>query len=222
VYIARNTYNMKIKIKKGQRFNKLIVVKELDRYILPSGQKVRRLLLKCDCGNYKESNLSHVIRGRIKSCGCITKTRNGESNTKIYKTWHSMITRCKKNYFESHLYYDRGISVSINFQDFQYFKNWAINNNYKEGLQLDRINNNKGYSENNCRFVEPIINRNNSRNTFYVKYKNIDTSVSLLLIKKGIRNHYGAIYRRIKRGWDIEKAIDTPIRKGNYKTKTRL
>ena len=86
----------------------------------------------------------------------------------LYKTnegilWNSMRTRTKENYFQSHLYFHKGITVCEEWKHSrEAFCKWAKNNGYKKGLQLDRIDNLKGYSPDNCRFVTSKINLENS------------------------------------------------------------
>ncbi|MDD4515662.1 hypothetical protein [Massilibacteroides sp.] len=208
----------KIIVNNGDVFGRLTIIQEIERLQIPSGQKIRRVLCKCECGKEVKVLLPHLIRGRIISCGCSYKIRDNESHTRLYKSWHAMMTRCKENYFASHIYFKRGIDVSDEFQDYRKFKKWALENGYKDNLQLDRIDNYKGYSRDNCRFVTALENRNNSRNTFYVTYKNRYISFSLLLIELGLKEHYAAILKRIKRGYSVEDAIDKPIKIGNYKS----
>ena len=74
--------------------------------------------------------------------------------TKLYNVWKEMRQRCnnpKHNHYKR--YGGRGITVCKEWDDPEAFYNWAVNNGYKEGLTLDRINNDKGYSPDNCRWV---------------------------------------------------------------------
>lgn len=210
-----------IKISEGDRFNKLVVIKELPRKVLPCGQRIRQIECRCDCGNTTEVSLLHLVRDRIKSCGCLSSTRNGESKTKLYLSWKSMHDRCSKNHIDHRNYHDRGIIVENPFYDWDYYKRWALKNGFKVGLQIDRINNNGNYHPDNCRFVTNRINANNRRDTFYVTYKGEEIAFCLLIHDKGLYSHMAALRDRIKRGWSVDRAIDTPIRKGNYRTNTR-
>lgn len=57
----------------GQRFGKLVVLKEVEPYFpstYPKGRKCRRWLCKCDCGNEKAIIQSSLRTGNTKSCGC--------------------------------------------------------------------------------------------------------------------------------------------------------
>lgn len=202
----------------GQKFSKLTVIGNASNLVLPSGQKPRRVVCQCECGKESTVLLLHLTRGRIKSCGCIAKTLNGESKDLICRAWKSMKDRCKPNYAERHLYFDKGIIVCDEWaNDYFAFKKWALENNFKPHLQLDRIDGNKGYSPDNCRFVTPKINGNNRADTFYVTYNNQRIAFMLLIDTLKIpHRHIQTIRGRIKRGWEHQMAIDTPIRKGNY------
>lgn len=211
---------MKIKIENGLRFGKLTVLKEGATKVLPSGQKNRVFICKCDCGNEKEVRLLHLVRNRTLSCGCSVRTRNGIGNSLLIKVWRQMIVRCsekEKNPVNIKNYYDKGIRVSDEFMDSDYFYKWSMENGYKKGLQIDRIDNNKGYSPDNCRWTTQKINANNKETTFYVIYNGEKKPIKFVLEDLGLSDNYNTILNRIKRGWNHQKAIDTPIRLGNYK-----
>ena len=218
VYIAENSCNMKhrLEINPGDKFGMFTVISECDKHILPSGQKIRKIKCLCECGTHADILLLHLVRNRIKSCGCAYRVRNGESGSKLYSCWYKMHERCKPEYFESHLYFKKGIRVCDEWKDYFTFKEWALKNGFKGGLQIDRSNNSDGYHPKNCRFVTNIMNVNNRDNTHYVEYKGENVSLSLKLHELGLHNHYYTIRARILRGWVPDKAIDTPIRKGNY------
>ena len=205
----------------GQKFGKLEVIKEAERMILPSGQKPRRFICKCECGNETNVLGLHLVRGRISSCGCIQKVLNGESLTPVCRCYKAMKERCGEKYIDAHRYYHRGIKVCQEWQNNYFvFRDWALSNGFKKGLQIDRIDNDKGYEPNNCRFVTNVENVNNRGNTFYVNYKGQKMSFMLIMHDKKIANmHHATIRNRIQRGWSADKAIDTPIKKGNYSKK---
>lgn len=209
---------MRILITSGQRFGSLLVIEESPKRVLPSGQKIRVIKCLCDCGVYKNVILSHLIRGKIKSCGCVFKTKLGESNTKLHRKYKSMIERCMPNNKKHSIYYDRGIGVCKDwFEDFFVFKKWALENGYSPKLTIDRIDNYKGYSPDNCRFISARDNSNNRRNTYFVEYKGCKYPITELFDLKNIDSqHRHSIRCRILRGWDVELAFDTPIKVGNY------
>jgi hypothetical protein len=212
---------MKILLSKGQIFGHLSVVKEVNQLTLPSGQKNRAYLCKCECGNETVVRLSHLIRGRIKSCGCLIKSRNGESTSRIFKTWKAMIERTNANYYiRSNRYKQRGIFVCDEWNDYFNFKNWALQNGYDDNLQIDRIDNNGNYEPSNCRFVTNQQNANNREMTFFVNYGGKKYAIMDLFRKLNIPiKHQQTIRQRINRGWNHNMAFDKPIKNGKYKTK---
>lgn len=199
---------MALKILKGTKYGKLTVICEGEKIRLPSGQTNRTLKCKCECGNIKDVRIMHLTRGRTVSCGCIVNTMNGESNTVVGKLYRSIKWRTSKKYSERHIYYDRGINVCDEWlNDYMSFKKFCKQNGFKKGLQIDRIDNDKGYSPDNCRFVTPKENCNNRRVTFMVTYKGEEKSLNILLKELNYPNKYGTVRTRILRGWSVEDAL---------------
>jgi hypothetical protein len=212
----------KLNIPPGSVFGELTVIREAKKYTLPSGQTNRAMRCKCSCGKIKNIRLLHLVRGRIKSCGHLNGENHGLSSTKLYRVWSGMRDRATLDSFiHAHRYKKRGIKICNSWlNSFTYFKNWALKNGYKHDLTIDRINNNGDYRPGNCRFVTNKVNCNNKEATMFVVYNKKIVALSLILEERKMSAHYHTIYGRIKRGWDDQKAIDTKIRKGNYKSKT--
>lgn len=85
-------------------------------------------------------------------------------NPRLYSLWGSMVHRCENKKRDSYQRYGgRGITVCEEWHDANLFMDWAENNGYKPGLQLDRIENDKGYSPDNCRWVTAKENARNTR-----------------------------------------------------------
>lgn len=197
---------------KGQIFGELTVIHSDKRKILPSGQKPRIALCKCVCGKETEVLLLHLLRGRTNSCGCVAKTKNGESKTRLHKRWKAMIERCCPEAIDSHRYFDRGISVCDEWKDFFKFKEWALKNGYNESLTIDRIDNNKGYGPKNCRFVTIKENCSNKELTTYVEINGEKIPFMFAIDRYKIPDiSHSTVRCRIKRGWDHEKAFTHPI-----------
>lgn len=196
----------------GQRFGVLTVIDSSKRKTLPSGQTPRIAICKCECGNETEVLILHLIRGRTHSCGCVFKTKKGESNKPIHRKWKSMIERCYPTAQNANRYFERGITVCEEWHDYFSFKSWALSNGYKKELTIDRIDNNKGYGPDNCRFVTNRENCNNREMTQYVeiKGKKIPFMFALDLYKIPEISHH-TVRCRINRGWDHEKAFTHPI-----------
>lgn len=132
---------------------------------------------KCECGTTKWFYLQHLKSGKSKSCGCLRRelkgfwsTQHGLSDSPEYKTWARMNYRCKPYYFKHKDYYDRGITVC---------DRWYMSPNNKDAFlnfysdmgkrpspkhSIERINNNKGYSPDNCKWALPLEQRHNTRN----------------------------------------------------------
>lgn len=130
----------------------------------------------------------------------------------------SMIRRC---YDRSDPAYKRyggsGIGVSISwYQDFWRFYNWAMANGYKPGLEIDRIDNNKGYKAKNCRFVTRRENANNRECTLFVEYKGNKYPFAIAVEKFGCAS-IEATRRRLLLGWTVEGALSTPVSKKSKK-----
>lgn len=195
-------------IKKGDIYGSFTVVKEGEKLRLPSGQVNRTITCKCECGVIKDVRLSHLKRGKISSCGCKGKTINGESQTDIGRLYSGIKSRCSPYHSERHLYYDKGIKMCNEWlNDFLKFKMFCLENGYKHGLQIDRIDGDEGYSPINCRFVTPKVNCNNRINTYMVDWGGEQKPLCLLIEELGIKIGYSTILARLKRGWNIKDAL---------------
>lgn len=137
----------------------------------------------CECGKKVVLRAWVLKTGNTKSCGCGFKKRNlthGLSRHPIYQVWALMKSRCSCRSTPNFKNYGgRGISVCQSWsKDFKCFYKWALSNGYKNGLQLDRRNNNGNYTPKNCRFVTTAVNSTNKRNTLWLTINNDKRSVS--------------------------------------------
>ena len=144
----------------GQKFGRWLVLSEAET------KKYRRYwLCKCDCGVEKEVQQNKLRGGHTQSCGCLNKermTKHGMHKNPIHILWGSIKSRCKPTHERAKDYYNRNIHVCDKWKNsFWSFYWWAKLNGWKKGLQIDRKNNDKGYSPQNCRFV---TNRQNNLN----------------------------------------------------------
>ena len=158
----------RLEINAGQLFGDLVVVVE---EIEPRSAKNRRYFsFLCKCGTIFPCRLNSVTSGTTKSCGCFQKeavskanTKHGMCNTNLYEVWEMMIQRCTNPSNKAYKNYGaRGISVSPEWKNFVNFYMWA-KDKYKDGLWIERLDNNLGYSESNCDFVTPSQNTYNRR-----------------------------------------------------------
>ena len=131
-------------------------------------------------------------------------------NSSLFNTWQTMIGRCENPNREKYKDYGgRGIKVCSEWHQASNFVLWALSNGYKKGLQIDRIDSSKGYSPDNCRWATKKQQSNNRKNTIFYTYKGETKALTDWASLYGI-NRY-TLYDRIeKRGWSIEKALETP------------
>ena len=191
----------------GRRFGKLVVVKYL--YTNKIGKTI--YLCKCDCGNFKEVKRNCLVVGHTKSCGCLPRKGNfkhGQRRTRLYSTWLNIKDRCNnKNNSHFKYYGEKGIKMCDEWaNDFLSFKNWAVENGYVEGLSIERIDNNKGYDPNNCKWIPT---KEQARNRSNVKFQIINgekMSLSEIAIKYNVNP--STIYGRYRRGKRNEELIN--------------
>ena len=102
-----------------------------------------------------------------------------KQNKRLYGIWKTMIHRCEDKKREKYpAYGGRGIKVCDEWHDVTNFVFWAMFNGYKDGLQIDRIDNNGNYCPENCRWVTAKQNTRNRRNTVYLTINSETKSVA--------------------------------------------
>ena len=197
----------KIKDLTGQRFGKLVAIKPLDE------KQNNKLvwLCKCDCGNETNVIGTKLTSGNTKSCGCLKK-KHGMFGTRLYNVWHSMKERCYVESATSYKNYgERGIKVCDEWQEFIPFMKWAYANGYDENAPrgqctIDRIDNNKGYSPENCRWVTRLQQCYNKTNNILYSYGGIEIPLGMIAKLENVK--YGKLYLRVRqKGMSINEAI---------------
>ena len=193
----------------GKKFGKLTALE----YVGKQHWKVQ-----CDCGTTKIIYGPNLRKGLTKSCGCITRERmrnihtiHGGSYTVLFKKWLQMRKRCNcKGVHGLHNYGGRGIKVCAEWdKSFEKFRDWALNNGYKDGLSIDRIDPNLNYCPENCRWATFEEQMNNRRNTVWAEIDGEKMSIGAL--SKLYNVPHWKLYNRIKNlGWSAKKAITIP------------
>lgn len=203
----------RIEISEGQRFGRLTVIREAE-----NRKGHRYILCQCDCGNQKEINIGSLISGCSTSCGCYRKEYISRKNLKhgdtyrgkherLHHIWTGMKNRCNNpNLAGYHNYGGRGIKVCPEWeQDYSAFKEWALSHGYADNLSIDRINNDRGYNPDNCRWVTMKVQSNNTRVNHRVTYKGETHTLSEWQDITGIKDDY--IGRRLKKGMDLDRVF---------------
>lgn len=126
----------------------------------------QRALFDCDCGNTNlEYKLRSVKRGSRRSCGCLvgkSNLKHGYSRSKTYNSWNKMLQRVQPSFKQAKDYYERGISIEDpRWYHFMYFLDDM--GECPKGLTLDRIDNDKGYYKENCRWATRKQQQSNRR-----------------------------------------------------------
>lgn len=124
-------------------------------------------ICRCTCGKEIKVDQGDLVgqKRKKKSCGCKKKKQHGYSvkYPDLYFKWSDIRTRCYKDTQESKIYYkDRGITVCDEWKDdFQEFLSWSLENGYKKGLSLDRIDCDGNYEPANCRWTTKMVQAQN-------------------------------------------------------------
>ena len=148
----------------NERYGRLLVIKEAEPYVGSKIGKRRRWECVCDCGNVTVVNQDNLRRGNTKSCGCLSLeklTKHDGTGTRLHNIWRVMRNRVSENNRDHKKYYDKGVKVCDEWQDFAEFRKWALDNGYTEDLTIDRIDANKDYQPDNCRWVTMSVQNYN-------------------------------------------------------------
>lgn len=206
----------------GRRFGRLVVIEKTNK------RKKRSVVWKClcDCGNEYFATSKDLNCGFVKSCGCIMKEKQHFAvGTRIHKVWGTMNDRCysKNRAKDCKSYRIKNIQVcddwkGSNPKGFSNFYNWAMESGYKEEIlpngknkwTLERIDNSKGYSPENCKWATYEEQQRNKDNRIFIEYKGEKYTCGELSDIIGIPKTI--ILNRYRSGWDIDQIIKTPIK----------
>ena len=208
----------------GQRFGRLTVVEKADK---------DKWKCVCDCGNEKIVGQYSLIHGDTKSCGCLWKERvikHGHSYERLYHVWSGMRSRCRNPKSPDYKRYGgRGITVCDEWNSYSAFRDWALENGYDSNAErfqctLDRIDNDKGYSPQNCRWVSLTVNNNNTSSNRFLVFEGEKHTVAEWARIQGLSS--ALIRTRLDNlHWPIDRALLQPVRsktkRGHANTKKK-
>ena len=184
----------------------------------------------CDCNCGSKNILimrASLLSGRTRSCGCLNNEtlknnhfkKHGifSLNPKFYSHYSGMIERCSETSGKRYeCYMGRGIKVCdrwsgedgpANFYADMFFT-------WKKGLTLDRIDNNKNYSPENCRWATIRVQSNNKRTN--IKYNFQGQLKTLAEISYENNIPYYLLWSRVRQlNWSLMDAINIPSQKGH-------
>ena len=177
----------------------------------------------CDCGTEKEILVNSLRSGATRSCGCLCKERHikkhGMSTTRLFWVWHGMMERCSNKKSLSYKHYGgKGIQVCDEWKDSTAFIKWALENGYKDNLTIDRIDSNKNYEPDNCRWVGWKVQANNTSRNHYLTINGETKTLAQWSEFYGVPYKY--VHKRVSLGWTYEEAVSRPVRKCERRSKT--
>lgn len=162
----------------GQRYGFFTVIGEAERHRSSSGMSVRTVLVACECGTTKTVRLTSLRAGTTVSCGCFHRREasrlgramktHGASQTKNYRRWCAMLSRCHKPENKSYWRYGaRGIYVCQRWRE-SYASFYEDMGDPPDGLTLDRIDSSGPYCKENCRWADYKTQARNTRRNVYI------------------------------------------------------
>jgi len=138
--------------------------------------------------------------------------QEGYVKRKYYHIWINIIYMCYKLDSPSYFRYGaKGIQVCDEWRNnYWSFHKWMDDNKWKNGLQVDRYPNKNGhYCPGNCRLATQKMQNNNRNDNVSLEYNGEIKNVSEWAHEYGLK--CGTLFSRIKRGWPIEQALNTPV-----------
>lgn len=198
----------------GRRFGRRVVT-AFEGYVARGRKQVSLWRVLCDCGS--EAVVKRQSLNDSASCGChqrdvarALQTRHGHTSrkdgeTSTYRVWKGIITRCcNPNHHKYPSYGGRGITVCIEWKS-DYAAFLKDMGQRPEGMSIDRVDNSKGYSPENCRWAD---RKEQARNTRRNRWLTIDGETKHLAEWSrlyGVSGH--AIAYRIRAGWSPSDAV---------------
>jgi hypothetical protein len=196
-------------------FNHALVVGfcRIKRTLSGRGSRLRWQCLCLRCLKFFEAESCHIKSGKQKSCGCLKhEGTHLMTGTAEYKTWSGMIQRCHNlNHKNYDCYGGRGITVCDRWLDS--FENFLADMGPRPtGMTLDRSDNDKGYSPDNCRWATKEQQANNTRANVFIEWNGKRQTRSQW--ERELNMKPTTLRGRLARGWSMEKAMK-PVALGN-------
>lgn len=134
-----------------------------------------------------------------------------DDHARLREIWRGMLKRCENPRCKDYRHYaGRRIRVCKEWHDFDTFESWAMSHGYRDGLTIDRVNNNKGYEPGNCRWVSRKAQASNR--TTNTRYTLDGKTQTLQRWSEETGVPVDRIVHRMEHGWTFERAVRTPLR----------
>ncbi len=221
---------MKVKYKSyvGSTKGRLSIVQYVPGIRSKSHKRITpKFRCQCSCGKEKTTSCQSVVEGTTKSCGCLSReqasknihaallknTKHGASHTSEYTSYRNMTTRCIDSAYEGfHNYGGRGIKVCNRWLGTNGLQNFLLDMGPKPTPkhQIDRYPNRNGnYEPGNCRWATTKQQGRNRNSNRLITFNGRTMCITEWSEETGLPFHI--ISMRTKAGWDVEKALTTPI-----------
>lgn len=178
---------------------------------------------QCSCGKVVEKiDVRSLLSGNTKSCGCYNlemiikrNTKHGQKprgkkTNRLYSIWSDMKRRCSNTTRKDAKNYSlKNITVCEEWNEYPVFKEWAIENGYNDTLTLERIDNTKGYSPENCKWIPKSEQSKNRTSNHYITYNGQTKTLTDWSKETGIPRT--TLTSRLRHNWSIEDALTKPL-----------
>lgn len=135
--------------------------------------------------------------------------KGGKANTPTYRSWDAMVQRCTNSNHPSYTQYGgSGITVADEWLEFDRFLE-DMGERPCPSYTLDRKDNSKGYSRDNCQWVSKKHQGRNRRSNRIIEYQGERRCLAEWAEINGISD--GTLWSRLDHGWDIGEALTTPV-----------
>lgn len=205
----------------GKRYGRLLVLDRAEDAISARSRHTRWNCI-CDCGKLVTVRSSGIMTGDTRSCGCLRRDLLNEKSSKKskmpeYGIYRSIISRClNPNVKRYNNYGGRGINICQRWLDG--FENFIADMGERPSVyhSIERIDNNGGYSPENCKWATMDEQAKNRSNNYFIEFGG--ERMILQDWSKRIGINHSNLKKRIER-WGVEEALTRPVKKADCRNK---